>query len=55
MEVDGGQHYSDPHRDQLRDDWLAGQGIQVLRFSAREALVETEAVLERILLVALER
>ncbi|WP_342246034.1 endonuclease domain-containing protein, partial [Pseudomonas sp. OTU5201] len=49
VEVDGGQHYSDPHRDQLRDGWLAGQGIQVLRFSAREALVETEAVLERIL------
>ncbi|GLZ84121.1 hypothetical protein Pres01_01720 [Metapseudomonas resinovorans] len=54
-ELDGGQHYADPERDRLRDSWLAGQGIQVLRFSSREALVEIEAVLEKILLVASER
>ncbi len=54
VELDGGQHYADPERDQLRDSWLAGQGIQVLRFSSREALLETGAVLEKILLVASE-
>ncbi len=55
VEIDGGQHYQDSHRDEVRDQWLAGQGILVLRFSAREAMVETDAVLERILLVASER
>jgi very-short-patch-repair endonuclease len=55
VEIDGGQHYLEPHRDEIRDAWLAGRDILVLRFSAREALVETEAVLERILLVASER
>ncbi|BAN46602.1 endonuclease domain-containing protein [Metapseudomonas resinovorans] len=52
VEIDGGQHYLDPRRDQLRDGWLAEQGIRVLRFSSREALRETEAVLERILQAA---
>ncbi|MCY1310873.1 hypothetical protein D9M70_611130 [compost metagenome] len=55
VELDGGQHFVEPERDRLRDSWLAGRGIQVLRFSSREALMETTAVLERILQVASER
>ncbi|WAG79873.1 DUF559 domain-containing protein [Metapseudomonas furukawaii] len=55
VEVDGGQHYLALGRDSVRDAWLMKRGIRVLRVSAREALAETNAVLERILLVALER
>ncbi|MCY1434031.1 hypothetical protein D9M68_832110 [compost metagenome] len=55
VEIDGGQHYQDGHRDEVRDLWLAGQGILVLRVSAREAMLEADAVLEWILQVATER
>ena len=36
------------HRDEARTQWLAGRGFRVLRFSDREALMETEAVLTEI-------
>ena len=50
IELDGGQHYEGARReqDELRDEWLANQGIRVLRFSDREALLERDAVEETI-------
>jgi len=50
IELDGGQHYSEEGRqkDKIRDEYLLGLGLQVLRFSDREVLTQTEAVLEKI-------
>jgi len=52
VELDGSQHHYDPaqqQKDARRDAWLKAQGIRVLRFDDRQALAETEAVLEVIL------
>ncbi len=49
VELDGSQHYDDSaqqRKDARRDAWLNAQGIRVLRFDDRQALIETEAVLE---------
>ena len=35
-------------RDEARTQWLAERGFRVLRFSDREALMQTEAVLAEI-------
>jgi very-short-patch-repair endonuclease len=50
VEVDGGQHYGPEERakDRVRDEYLREQGLEVLRFSDREVLVERESVLEKI-------
>ncbi len=50
IELDGGQHYEGPQleRDLARDAWLEDQGIHVLRFSDREALLESAVVEEAI-------
>jgi very-short-patch-repair endonuclease len=50
IEVDGGHHYSDAgkEKDQIRDDYMKGNGITVIRFSDREVLKNIEAVLEEI-------
>jgi very-short-patch-repair endonuclease len=50
IEVDGGQHYGDEGRekDKKRDDYMMKSGITVLRFSDREVLGHSDAVLERI-------
>ena len=48
VELDGGQHGDQRARDEARTQWLAGHGFRVLRFSDREALMETEAVLAEI-------
>ena len=48
VELDGGQHEDQRARDAARTQWLAGRGFRVLRFSDREALMETEAVLTEI-------
>ncbi|MGA8568651.1 MAG: endonuclease domain-containing protein, partial [Candidatus Binataceae bacterium] len=48
VELDGGQHEDQRARDEARTQWLAGRGFRVLRFSDREALMETEAVLAEI-------
>jgi very-short-patch-repair endonuclease len=50
IEVDGSQHLEAEHleRDRQRDQCLADEGLLVLRFDNREVLLETEAVLERI-------
>ena len=50
IEVDGGQHYSDKGReiDRIRDNYMRGAGITVIRFSDRDVLKNLEAVLEGI-------
>ena len=50
IEVDGGQHYSDEGRknDLMRDAYMAGEGITVVRFSDRDVLKNLKAVLEEI-------
>jgi adenine-specific DNA-methyltransferase len=58
VELDGGQHYvggTSYERDRVRDAWLAERGIRVLRFSDRDALLETEVVVEAIWLALNER
>ena len=48
VELDGGQHEDQRAQDAARTQWLGEQGFHVLRFSDREALMETEAVLTEI-------
>ena len=48
IELDGGQHEDQRARDEARTQWLPEHGFRVLRFSDREALMETEAVLTEI-------
>ena len=54
IELDGGQHAEDValHRDQTRSDDMAALGFQTLRFWNNDVLLQTEAVLEKILQVA---
>ena len=48
VELDGGQHYTQEgrERDRRRDGDLAALGLKVLRFSDRDVLTNTEAVLQ---------
>ncbi len=48
IEIDGSQHLDDQHamKDRRRDEYLNGLGLKVLRFNSREALRETEAVVQ---------
>jgi very-short-patch-repair endonuclease len=48
IEIDGSQHLEAPHveKDRERDEYLGRLGLMVLRFDSRQALKETEAVLE---------
>ena len=48
IELDGGQHGEAMAYDQLRGQWLLGQGIRILRFWNNQMLMETEGVLEMI-------
>ena len=50
IEVDGGQHYGPEEmaKDRVRDQYLREQGLNVLRFSDRDVLIERESVLEKI-------
>ena len=48
VELDGGQHEDRRAQDAARTQWLGEQGFRVLRFSEREALMQTEAVLTEI-------
>jgi very-short-patch-repair endonuclease len=54
IELDGGQHaeLSGNRYDQKRSDDMAALGFQTLRFWNHEVLSETDAVLEKILQVA---
>lgn len=48
IEIDGSQHYEPEHQqaDRLRDEYLTGLGLRVLRFDNRQVLLEMEAVVE---------
>jgi len=48
VEVDGGQHFEAEYadRDQRRDHYLRGRGLQVLRFDNLQVLREGQAVLD---------
>jgi len=46
IEVDGGQHAIEKHKDNERDKWLEGQGFKVLRFWNNEVLMNIGGVLE---------
>ena len=50
IEVDGGQHYSaeGQQNDRMRDAYMTGIGITVVRFSDRDVLKKFESVLEEI-------
>ncbi len=48
IEVDGSQHDDQLAYDRQRDQWLAAQGLTVLRFWNHDVLNRTEMVLERI-------
>ncbi|MBK9515758.1 MAG: DUF559 domain-containing protein [Anaeromyxobacter sp.] len=50
VELDGGQHFEEAHqaRDAARDAWLGSEGIEVLRFTDVEALLEPAVVAEAI-------
>jgi len=50
IELDGGQHYTGEgkEKDRIRDCYMTDNGLQVLRFSDRDVLTQTEGVLEKI-------
>jgi very-short-patch-repair endonuclease len=57
IEVDGSQHLEPEYmqRDEARDQYMADEGLSVLRFSNVQVLCETDVVVERILDVIRER
>jgi nicotinate-nucleotide--dimethylbenzimidazole phosphoribosyltransferase len=55
IELDGGQHAEQQAYDQARTAFLENKGITVLRFWNNQVLAETEAVLEAIYWVVLQR
>ncbi len=57
VEVDGGQHFTEAGRasDLVRTAWLERLGLEVLRFDNRQVLLETDAVVDSILQVLLQR
>jgi very-short-patch-repair endonuclease len=57
IEVDGSQHREPENlaKDRKRDADLANLGLTVLRFNSREVMVETEAVMEKMYRVVVER
>lgn len=50
IELDGGQHYCEDRKDKdaLRDEYMEGIGLRVLRFSDREVFENMRAVIEKI-------
>ena len=48
IELDGSQHYTERGRvkDDKRDEYLLSKGIKVIRYSDRDVLVNTDAILE---------
>jgi very-short-patch-repair endonuclease len=55
VELDGSQHADNTAYDGIRSNFLASQGIEVIRFWNNEVLTQLPAVIERILQVADER
>jgi very-short-patch-repair endonuclease len=52
IELDGGQHVEDAGYDAKRAQLMAARGFQTLRFWNNEVLNETEAVMDKIRLLA---
>jgi very-short-patch-repair endonuclease len=50
IEVDGGQHYSSEglEYDKVRDEYMAGLGLEVMRFTNTDVLTNIEGVVESI-------
>ena len=50
IEVDGGQHYTSDgkEKDRVRDDYMAQNGLSVLRFSDRDVFENLDGVVETI-------
>ena len=48
VEVDGGQHAEQLHRDEQRTRWLGAQGYRVLRFWNNDVLGNNEAVVQAV-------
>ena len=48
IEVDGGQH-GENQGDNVRDQWLKGQGFDILRFWNNEVLENRDGVLQKII------
>ena len=48
VEVDGGQHATEAHRDAKRTAWLESQGFRVGRLWNNDVLGNTDAVVEAI-------
>lgn len=48
IEIDGGQHLEQRHKDDERDHYFRRRGFQTLRFWNHDVLRETETVLEHI-------
>jgi len=57
IELDGSQHFEQKHaqRDAVRDRYLQGLSLQVLRFDNLQVLHELEAVLDKVARVVNER
>jgi very-short-patch-repair endonuclease len=57
IEIDGGQHFNEEgiRADRIRDARLITAGLKVLRFDNRQVLAETDAVMEAITRVVMER
>jgi len=51
IEVDGGQHFSDEtsEYDKIRDEYMQGAGLKVLRFSNSDVMKNIDGVVESIL------
>jgi very-short-patch-repair endonuclease len=50
LEIDGGQHYSEEGQatDKIRDDYLRGLGLKIIRFSDRDIFENSNGVIEKI-------
>ncbi|UUL84130.1 endonuclease domain-containing protein [Sphingomonas qomolangmaensis] len=57
IEVDGEAHNRGdrPVRDAARTEWLAAQGVEVLRFTATDVLKDLDAVVRQIIAVTHQR
>jgi very-short-patch-repair endonuclease len=57
IEVDGASHDMGdrPERDLTRDQWLAAQGIRMLRIPAEDVLADATAVADNIVRLCTER
>jgi very-short-patch-repair endonuclease len=48
IEVNGAHHATEVERDEARTHYLESRGLRVIRFTNREALRETESLLNRV-------